>query len=105
MRARTVEISTMKYPEDELAYILREAGFSTTSLGISASGVLAALGGVLMNGGRIPGGTLAAIGPRGNGAALVATGTAGSIPAARNFSSKELGSGTGVVEAEGARWL
>jgi hypothetical protein len=86
------------------AHILRDAGFSTTSLGISDSGVLAALGGVLVKEGRMLGGTLPASPLRGKGEALVVAGTAGSIPAARNFSSKELGSGTGVEADEaGAR--
>jgi hypothetical protein len=62
-----------------------------------------------MKGGGNPGGTLPTNEPIGKGGVLVAAGTAGtagSMPAARNFSSKELGSGTGVEdEAGGAREL
>jgi hypothetical protein len=72
---------------------LREAGFRTTSLDKFASGVREALGGVLRNDGGKPGGTgreLIRVG------ALVGVETAGSIPAARSRSSKELASGIGV---------
>jgi hypothetical protein len=60
-----------------------------------------------MKGGRIPGGRLPATLLRGKGEALAAPGTDGSMPAARNLSSKEVGSGTGVEEddAPGARRL
>lgn len=78
---------------------------STTSLGISERGVLAALGGVWMNGGWMPGGRLPATLLCGKGGALAGAGTAGSMPAARNLSSKEVGSGTGEDDAPGARRL
>jgi hypothetical protein len=58
-----------------------------------ASGVREALGGVLRNDGGNPDGTgkeLMGVG------ALVGAETAGSIPAARSRSSRELGSGAGV---------
>ena len=79
---------------------MRDAGFSTTSLGISARVVLAVWGGVLVNGngGGNPSGTLPANVPGGKETLLVAPGTDGSIPAARNLSSRELGSATGVEE-------
>jgi hypothetical protein len=95
VRSRTVEVSLGK-ERWEASYIFREAGFNTTSLGISPSGVLVDCGGVLMNGGGNPDifagkaligvGVLAAVAP-------------GSKPEARNLSSKELGSGTGVADA------
>ena len=81
-------------------YSLREAGFRTTSLDKLASGVRE-VGGVLRNGGGNPGGTgreLMGVG------ALVGVGTAVSIPAARNRSSKEPGSGTGVEAGAEACW-
>ncbi len=85
-----------------LTYILREAGFRTTSLGISASGVLEAFGGVFRNGGGNPDGKLPGKELNGVGA-LVGVGAAGSIPAARSRSSKELGSGIGVGAGAVAR--
>ena len=41
-------------------YNFKDVDFRTTSLGISASGVLEELGGVLINGGGNPGGNLPA---------------------------------------------
>jgi hypothetical protein len=79
--------------ERELAYSLREAGLSTTSLGISANGVREAFGGVLVNGGGNPGGRLPAPALRGVGV-LVITGVPGSRPLARNCSRSELGFAT-----------
>lgn len=73
---------------------------SVTSLGISESGVLVVLGGVAMKPGITP--------PlRGKEGALAEVGNCGSMPAARNFSSKELGSGVAVEDggAIGAGWL
>jgi hypothetical protein len=81
---------------------LREAGFRTTSLGILASGVLEALGGVFTNGGGNPGGKLPGMELNGVGA-LVGVGTAGSMPAALSRSSRELGSGTGEEAGAVAR--
>jgi hypothetical protein len=72
---------------------LREAGFRTTSLVKLASGVREALGGVLRNDGGNPGGIGREL--RGVGA-LVGVEMAGSMPAARSRSSKELASGAGV---------
>jgi len=60
-------------------------------------------GGVFRKGGGNPGGKFPGMELNGIGA-LVVGGTAGSIPAARSRSSRELGSGTGVgagVEARG----
>lgn len=74
-------------------YSLRDAGFRTTSLDKLASGVREALGGVLRNDGGNPGGTGKEL--KGVGA-LVGVEIAGSIPAARSRSSKELASGMGV---------
>jgi hypothetical protein len=86
--------------------ILRDVGLRTTSFGRSASGVLAALGGVLMKGGMMLGGTLPTTVPSDKGGAVAVAGIAGSIPAARNFSSKEAGSGTEEEEEiVGARVL
>ena len=52
------------------------------------------------------GGTLPTTVPCGKEGVAVEVGIAGSIPAARNFSSKEAGSGTGVEdETAGARVL
>ena len=83
----------------EYSYILRDAGFKTTSLGISPSGVLD-IGGVLVDDGGNPGGGLAV--PATGGVLVVP----GSIPAARKRSSKAAGSGNGVeVELEGVVWL
>jgi hypothetical protein len=53
-------------------YNFREAGFKTTSLGISASGVLEAFGGVLTNGGGKPSGSLPARALTGRVGVLVA---------------------------------
>lgn len=73
-------------------YILREAGFKTTSFGIAASGVLAPDGGVFRNG---RGGRDVAVELAGVRAAVAAS--PGSIPAARKRPRSEAGSGTGVV--------
>jgi len=81
--------------------IFKEAGLSTTSFGISASGVLVGIGGVLANGrGGNPGGK-----PPGNelsvGVGVFEAGAPGSMPAARSLSSKEFGSTTGVDAEDG----
>jgi len=78
--------------ERAVSYIFNEDVFNTTSLGISPNGVLDGIGGVLTNGGGYPE-ILAGNELRGVGVLVV--GTPGSIPAARNLSSKEFGSGTG----------
>lgn len=73
---------------------------SDTSLGISESGVLVVLGGVAMKPGITP--------PlRGKGGALAGFGNCGSMPAARNLSSRELGSGVEVEDGgtAGVGWL
>jgi hypothetical protein len=78
---------------------LSEAGFKTTSLDKVASGVRDAVGGVLRYGGGNTGGTGTELNDVEVG---VGVETAGSIPAARNLSSKELASGADVaVGAEG----
>ena len=72
---------------------------STTSFGISASGVLVGFGGVLANGeGGNPGGK-----PPGNelSVGVFEAGAPGSMPAARSLSSKEFGSTTGVDVEDG----
>ena len=82
-----------------LTYSFSEAGFRTTSLIKPARGVRDAVGGVLRNGGGNPGGRGKELKELG---ALVGVETAGSIPAARSLSSKELASGAGVgVGADG----
>jgi len=79
-----------------MSYIFRDEDLRTTSLGMSAKGVLET-GGVNAGGGN-PGGTFTVKEPKGKGGVLVAL---PSIPAARNLSSNELGSGTGVEDAGG----
>jgi hypothetical protein len=76
-----------------ISYIFNEDVFSTTSFGISPNGVLDRFGGVLTNGGGYPD-TFAGKELRGVG--VLVAGAPGSRPAARNLSSKEFGSGTGV---------
>jgi len=85
------------------SYIFNEVGLRTTSFGISASGVLEAVGGVFMKGGGggKPGGACPANEPRGIGGVLVLAGVPGSIPAARNLSRREAASGTGVEDDVG----
>jgi hypothetical protein len=59
-----------------------------------------------MKGGLMLGGTLPTTVPSDKGGAAAVVGIAGSIPAARNFSSKDVGSGTEVDdEIVGARVL
>lgn len=77
--------------EEQSTYIFREAGFKTTSLGITAKGVLAADGGVFGNGG----GTDAVVELA--GVAAVVAASPGSIPAARKRPRRDAGSGTGVA--------
>ena len=95
MRSGSVFVSKALCSQPGVSYIFNEAGFSTTSFGISANGVLAAFGGVFMNDGGNPGGRFAVREVIGSGATVVAPGTLGSMPAARSLSSNELGSGTG----------
>jgi hypothetical protein len=83
-------------------YNLSEAGFRTTSLGILASGVREAFGGVFRKGGGNPGGKFPGRGVIGADV-VVGIEIAGSIPRARSCSSKEIGSGTGVEAGAVAR--
>src|SRR4051812_2494238 len=84
-----------------LAYIFSELAFSSTSFGISASGVLE-VGGVLNieGGGGKPGGRRLAKELNGKEGVLVEVAPP-RIPAALRLASKELVSGTGVEDVEG----
>lgn len=86
----------MSHTLARLTYSLRDAGFKTTSLEISANGVLEAFGGVLGNGGGKPGGNLPTEALTGT-AGVVAVGVPPcNIPAARSLSRSELVAGAGL---------
>jgi len=88
-------VSRVIYTEEK-TYIFRDAGFSTTSLGISAKGVLDGAGGVNDVGGN-PGTVFPVRAPRGRGGVLVGAGPPpGSRPDARNLSSRARGLDAGV---------
>lgn len=84
------------------AYILREAGFSWTSFGISERGDLRAtvsVGGFRK--GKEDGNPAGKAAGKFCGLGALVAGTAGSIPAALNLSNSDEGSGTAAGSAEG----
>ncbi len=81
------------------SYIFKEAAFRITSLGMAVSGTRGLPGGVFKNGGGNPGGKPVGGLKTGGGFGV---GVEPSIPAARNLSSKEVGStGAGVGAVAG----